>query len=261
TGVDMHDAQTAITSSMTGATLSVTTASISNVAVDGVRLLAGAAALDGVFIEANLGAAVSIEGSAGDTLAADVVNCILVSSGQGLSIDSQAQGTATLTNSTLDQNATGAIVMGAATGSSLAIKNSIFTNNTNGACVNQAGTAASVTVTYSDLWTNGAATGSVTPGTGCIAADPHFFSAVVYELVPPSPCVDTGTPTGAPDHDYVGVARPRGPAFDMGAFEYVPTGGTGGSGGGGGAGGATGAGGTAGSAGTRRARGPGRGGG
>ena len=223
-GVVMHDAQTAITSSMTSDTLSVTTAAISNVAIDGVRILAGAVALDEVFIEANLGAAVSIEGSSGDTLAADVVNCILISSVSALSIASQAKVTATLTNSTLDQNGSGAIVTGAATGSSLAVKNSIFTNNTNGAVVNQAAPAASVTVTYSDLWTNGTATGSVTPGTGCIAADPHFYSTVDYDLVAPSPCIDTGTATGAPDHDYLGVARPLdgdgvgGAAFDIKAF-------------------------------------------
>jgi uncharacterized membrane protein YgcG len=261
TGFVLHDAQTAITSSMTNATLSVSTGTIANVAVDGVRILAGALSLDSFFIEADLGAAVSIEGSSGDALIADVVNCILVSSVPALSIDSQAKVTATLTNCSLDQNTTGALVASAATGSSLAIKNSIFTNNTNGAVVNQAGAAASVTLTYSDLWTNGTATGSVTPGTGCIAANPNFYSAVDYDLVAPSPCIDSGTATGAPDHDYVGVARPvdgdgvGGPGFDMGALEYVPTGGTGGSGGAGGTGGTGGTTGTGGSGGASGAGG------
>ena len=35
-------------------------------------------------------------------------------------------------------------------------------------------------------------------------------------------CRNTGTPTGAPDHDFDNDRRPRESAFDIGADEFVP---------------------------------------
>jgi hypothetical protein len=42
----------------------------------------------------------------------------------------------------------------------------------------------------------------------------------VYRLKAESPCVDTGTPVGAPDMDVVRIARPKGEGYDRGAFEF-----------------------------------------
>ena len=81
-------------------------------------LVAGALALDGVYIEAFGGAAIWIGGAAGDALTADVVNSILVQSGWGLDVDSSAKVTATLTNCTLDTNTNGVVIVKAATASS-----------------------------------------------------------------------------------------------------------------------------------------------
>ncbi|MFA6435508.1 MAG: choice-of-anchor Q domain-containing protein, partial [Elusimicrobiales bacterium] len=44
-----------------------------------------------------------------------------------------------------------------------------------------------------------------------------------YHLKAASPAIDKGTSQGAPADDYDGVARPRGSAFDIGAYEYVPS--------------------------------------
>ncbi|HIJ65351.1 MAG TPA: hypothetical protein HPP77_05300 [Candidatus Hydrogenedentes bacterium] len=59
------------------------------------------------------------------------------------------------------------------------------------------------------------------PGIGNIDADPLFAHAVAgdYRLLPGSPCIDAGTPNGAPETDSRGVPRPQGAGIDMGALE------------------------------------------
>ncbi len=57
------------------------------------------------------------------------------------------------------------------------------------------------------------------------AADPHGPDGVPgtfddgLQLQPESPCIDTGTATGAPAADILGVARPQLSGIDMGAYE------------------------------------------
>jgi hypothetical protein len=41
-----------------------------------------------------------------------------------------------------------------------------------------------------------------------------------YRLLSSSPAIDRGTSAKAPTIDYAGVARPRGAAIDIGAYEY-----------------------------------------
>jgi len=77
------------------------------------------------------------------------------------------------------------------------------------------GRESTLTVTYSDIeggW----------PGEGNINADPLFRGPQigVYRLLEDSPCVDTGTPVGAPDEDILGVYRPHGEGYDRGAHEF-----------------------------------------
>ena len=75
----------------------------------------------------------------------------------------------------------------------------------------------SAIITYSDVqggW----------PGEGNIDADPLFVDPDNddYHLQPGSPCIDAGTPDGAPPDDIEGNPRDEFP--DMGAYEYVGTG-------------------------------------
>ncbi len=59
-------------------------------------------------------------------------------------------------------------------------------------------------------------------GTGNINAAPAFVqSPTDYRLTGASPCVDTGTNTGAASSDLVGMHRPQGANADMGAYEYT----------------------------------------
>jgi hypothetical protein len=67
-------------------------------------------------------------------------------------------------------------------------------------------------VNYSDIqgWTGG--------GTGNIKTDPLFIGTGNYRLRVGSPCIDKGTPAGAPATDIEG--NPRDALPDMGAYEW-----------------------------------------
>jgi hypothetical protein len=60
---------------------------------------------------------------------------------------------------------------------------------------------------------------------GSISSDPLFKNYLAngagnYQLYSSSPAIDRGTSTKAPAIDFAGVARPRGAAVDVGAYEY-----------------------------------------
>jgi hypothetical protein len=61
--------------------------------------------------------------------------------------------------------------------------------------------------------------------TGSISSDPLFKNYLAngtgdYHVYSSSPAIDRGTSTKAPMIDFAGVARPRGAAVDVGAYEY-----------------------------------------
>ena len=60
---------------------------------------------------------------------------------------------------------------------------------------------------------------------GSISSDPLFKNYLAngtgdYRVYSSSPAIDRGTSTKAPTIDFAGVARPRGAAIDVGAYEY-----------------------------------------
>ena len=60
---------------------------------------------------------------------------------------------------------------------------------------------------------------------GSISSDPLFRNYLAngtgdYRVYSSSPAIDRGTSTKAPTIDFAGVARPRGAAVDVGAYEY-----------------------------------------
>jgi len=70
--------------------------------------------------------------------------------------------------------------------------------------------------------------GDGTTGEGNIAVNPMFVNVSGddptkwdLQLQPNSPCIDAGTSEGAPGFDILGVKRPKGAGFDMGAYEHV----------------------------------------
>ena len=83
--------------------------------------------------------------------------------------------------------------------------------------------------------------GGYTGGTSLVTTNPMFVSPGTwddngtpadpsddtwtggdYRLQSGSPCIDTGTDGGAPDHDMAGTARPLGSGYDLGAYEVQP---------------------------------------
>jgi hypothetical protein len=61
--------------------------------------------------------------------------------------------------------------------------------------------------------------------TGTISANPKFVRYAAngtgdYRVLAGSPAIDKGTSLKAPTSDYAGVARPRGAAVDIGAYEF-----------------------------------------
>jgi len=124
-------------------------------------------------------------------------------------------GPATLTNVTVAGN-DGGILFNAPVSATLAVTNSIvYANNWS---IDGPPGAGTVQATYSDIEGGWA-------GAGNIDADPLFVGGGDYHLQMNSPCIDTGTDTGAPDHDLDQNSRPLDgdgdgmATTDMGAYE------------------------------------------
>jgi hypothetical protein len=58
--------------------------------------------------------------------------------------------------------------------------------------------------------------------TGCVNADPAFVNLAAgdFRLQASSPALEAGVNTGR-NRDYVGVVRPQGTAYDIGAYEFI----------------------------------------
>ena len=106
------------------------------------------------------------------------------------------------------------------------VTNSIVTNHSSYGVYRYTSYPPTVGVTYSDLWGNGT-NSNVTLGAGCISQNPNYKATGDFRLQSSSVCIDAGTASGAPSHDFDGVTRPLdgngigGPQHDLGAFELA----------------------------------------
>jgi hypothetical protein len=120
-----------------------------------------------------------------------------------------ANASLTLLNSTVANN-DGDIIFNPLSAATLAITNSIVYGQL--VFLEDCPAGSDCHVNYSDVqgWTGA--------GSGNIQADPRFLGAGDYHLRVGSPCIDKGTPTGAPATDIEG--HPRDALPDMGAYEW-----------------------------------------
>ncbi len=102
---------------------------------------------------------------------------------------------------------------GAAPGSPLVWKNNIFAD------ANSCDWHG--TYEYNLFWN---VPGGWPSGSGNIIANPQFVHATSYDLhlTVGSPAVDAGTTVAEVTEDYQGISRPRGAAYDIGAYERSP---------------------------------------
>ena len=151
-------------------------------------------------------------GEGGTTPTVEMVNVLLADNEtQGHAVVGHVTGSAMLMNVTATGNdvADNWILF---TNGAMTVANTIVWGNTTD--IAMLGGPGTLVVSYSDIedgWT----------GTGNIDADPWFVDAANgdYHLQSDSPCVDTGTPAGAPAADIEGT--PRDAAPDMGAYEWT----------------------------------------
>ncbi len=169
--------------------------------------------LDGCIVSGNMVGGVTVLG--GDFT---IYNSVLVKN-NGAGLNQTGTGTTTLfENNTVADNTSGGVNVGVTCESSMSIMvvNSILYNNKGGG-----GT------TISETNCQGSFNASDDPSTGpqstvdLTAKPPGFVSASDYHLAPGSPCINEGTPQGAPDHDIDFQPRPDAKTmiFDIGADE------------------------------------------
>jgi len=163
-----------------------------------------------------------------------VINCTFAKNSATQNSNIMMWGaSAAFVNCTITQN-----TVGSGTGSSIyvntgqaTLKNSILWDEALAATNN----TAACTITYSCV-----AGGYGVAGDMNISGPPSFMDASDTDgdgfdlrILADSPCLDTGTPSGAPAQDIRGAARPAGAGIDMGAYEcstgvrHVKVGGTG----------------------------------
>jgi MYXO-CTERM domain-containing protein len=154
---------------------------------------------------------------------ANVILSNVVATGNGTALLFESTGTSVVTSTTVNGNTEGLDTLGY----DVTVENSIFTNNTLGII----GGSFPFSILHSDVWGNGTDYSAASPGEGCISADPQYVSPPSnLHLQATSACIDSGDAGGSPpNHDYDGVIRPLdgdgdgSVAYDMGAYEYVPS--------------------------------------
>lgn len=147
-----------------------------------------------------------------------LTNVLMVSNTKN-SLVSSGDSQVTILNSTFTDNAADGPAITIIGSGVVSLTNSIVWGNPGGNLACEDGTC---NITYSDIEGGGTDNGN-------IDEDPMFVDATSgdYSLTYDSTCIDTGTNSGAPDHDLVGIERPLDgdgdgtKTTDMGAYEFM----------------------------------------
>ena len=146
------------------------------------------------------------------------VNCIFLanSATRGAGIHNYNSSSPSVTNCSFSNNVAdyGAGIDNKGPSCSPEIVNCILWDDSTGEIYNESSSFPSVS--YSCIWGGYA-------GEGNISSDPFFLDGPNGDLrlTDASPCINRGTGEGAPGEDFLGMLRPQGDAYDMGAYEYA----------------------------------------
>jgi predicted GH43/DUF377 family glycosyl hydrolase len=190
----------------------------------GIALYGARATIDASLVMSNAAGS----GAGGGILATNSVftltNSLIVSNvgfdmawdGDGICVRGDDSRARLINNTIVDNSAEGVQVFNAG---SVLVRNNILYGN-DGGIHNYEG-EGTVSSDHNAFWDNGWDYAYVDPGTGDISADPAFRDAANddYRLRIGSPCVDAGTPEGAPAADIEGAPRDAVP--DIGAYEWT----------------------------------------
>lgn len=146
---------------------------------------------------------------------ARIVSCLVsANSNSGVSISTGGSATLEVWNSTVVSNRNSGV--NAPAGSSV-VRNCILTGNSNYGITTSASMDASYNLFYANK--SGVVKGIALSATD-IVADPLFDDKTLYTLDPASPAINAGVSPGVPvTLDLVGMPRPGGGRYDLGAYE------------------------------------------
>ena len=155
------------------------------------------------------------------------MNNVFVNMYQGLLVDGDGGSTITglqFFNNTVD-NVTQEGVVLIKNVPATQIINNIFCDVGNGGDNYLAADSSSsnFTATHNVMWmSNGSMPGTYGSNATYINENPKFvnLSGLNFHLSSSSPMINAGQALSPVTHDYDGVLRPQGPAYDIGAFEY-----------------------------------------
>jgi hypothetical protein len=168
-----------------------------------------------------------VENSRGNVSNLRFMNNVFVNMYQGLLVDGDSGSNITglqFDNNTID-NVTQEGVVLIENVPAAQIINNIFCNVGSGGdnYLSANSNSSNFTAVDNDMWmSNGSMPGTYGSNARYINENPQFvdFSGLNFHLSALSPMIDAGQTLSQVTHDYDGVSRPEGAAYDIGAFEY-----------------------------------------
>jgi hypothetical protein len=167
-----------------------------------------------------------VENFAGNVSNLLFMNNVFVSMYQGLLVDG---GGSNITGLQFDNNTVDNITQEGVTlienVPAAQIINNIFTDVGAGGdnYLSADSSSSNFTATHNDMWmSNGSMPGTYGSNATYINENPQFvnLAGLNFHLSASSPLIDAGQTLSQVTHDYDGVSRPQGAAYDIGAFEY-----------------------------------------
>ncbi|MDD3647768.1 MAG: choice-of-anchor Q domain-containing protein [Candidatus Dojkabacteria bacterium] len=141
-------------------------------------------------------------------------------SNMGIYLDIDFDDNFSVYNNITYNNSFAGIILEANDSTGVELKNNIVFGSNYGLYFDRGGDAAAID--YNLLWDNQENYLDCTPGAHDISADPLFVDpdSNDFRLQAGSPAIDAGATLSEVTDDIIGIPRPQGSAYDIGAYEY-----------------------------------------